>query len=127
MAEVTAATLYGGNDQMAAEMMEQASNQITFDFLKALKKKAVSLGKNAVGGLKKKFLGGAAQVDADVAQFILSELANGNPAYYKALGEVQSSKGHFLSQVESEVDEQIRAEFFKESWEKIKNMFARKK
>ena len=69
--------------------------------------------------------------DAEVAQFILSEIANGNPVYMKALGQVahntiQPQSGHVLSQVASEVDAQIKDEFFKENWEKIKNMFSKK-
>lgn len=87
-AELTAATLYGGEGQVFAQMRAEAANEIAFNIMGALKSKAKQMGKNAIGGLRKKYGMSEVSGDAEVAQYILSEIANGNPVYMKALGQV---------------------------------------
>lgn len=81
--------------------------------------------------MKKQYLGmsqvSSTSVDGEVAQYILSEIANGNPEYLKALAQIANSAVNSNGQQFSETDAQNKEKFFSDLWEKIKNIFRRKK
>ena len=92
MVETTAATLFGGDSPVFAELRDQAANEITWGFLNGLKDRLINVGKGALENARKNYLGfsevSSAKADGEVAQFILTELANGNQEFLKALGQI---------------------------------------
>jgi hypothetical protein len=114
----------------------QAADQISWALLDKLKAKAKAKAQE----LKSKYLGGgaqpqsAAQQDAEVAHYILSEIAAGDEKFLKALGKIAKTAIKFTpvgaqvddDEEEDEIDAQIKAEVSSQFWEKIKALFAKK-
>lgn len=130
MVETTAATLFGGDSPVFAELRDLAADQIAFGFLDKLKQKAKDIGgnvaKKALENARKNYLGfSEVEADGEVAKYILSELANGNVDYLKSLAQV-THQSKPVGRIAAEVDSQIKLELSFELWEKIKNLFKKK-
>lgn len=83
--------------------------------------KANELKDNAVGtamGVISSKMG-AQVTDAQVAQYILGELANGNSEYFKAFSKT-------FGGLHAEVNSEIQTEAKFAAWDKIKSWFSRK-
>lgn len=92
LVETTAATLFGGDDKIFAELRDQAADQIAWGFLSGLKDRIGGIAKGAIDNARKNYLGfsevSSAKADGEVATFILSELANGNQDFLKSLSQI---------------------------------------
>lgn len=130
LVETVAATLYGGEGQVFAELRDQAVDKIAYNFFNTLKKDlvplAVKVGGAALTNMRKNLIGfsevSSAKLDGDVAEYILSQLSVGNRDFIAALAQAQLNQG-VQGQAFAEVDNAIKQSL----WEKIKNFFSRKK
>lgn len=131
LVETTAAALYGGSDPVFAQLRDQAADAITWGFFDSFKDKLVDIGKGVANNARQNVLGfsevSSTKLDGQVAQYILTELANGNADFLKALSQIAHSTVRPAGRVAAQVDSEVNAQIQYTMWEKVKNFFSRKK